>query len=138
MALTKWGFIYTLGADGDPDEHTDVLGSEACRLVTVGVERVEQAPEAAKKLLERGVELIELCGAFGPVWTGRVIEAIGRAIWWEGCSTGRRPPTGCTPSSARNGSPSSNDDLMPPRPRGRRSDAPTCLSLLRSWAVCSR
>ena len=80
MALTKWGFIYTLGGEGNPDEHTDVLGSEACRLVTVGVERVDQAPKAAKKLLEQGMELIELCGAFGPVWTGRVIEAIGGAV----------------------------------------------------------
>ena len=80
MALTKWGFIYTLGDEGDPDEHTDVIGSEACRLVTVGIERVDQAPEAAKKLLEQGVELIELCGAFGPVWTGRVIEAIDGAV----------------------------------------------------------
>ena len=80
MALTKWGFIYTLGAEGDPDEHTDVIGSEACRLITVAVERVDQAPEAAKKLVDQGAELIELCGAFGPVWTGRVIEAIDGAV----------------------------------------------------------
>ena len=74
------GFIYALGAEGDPEEHTDVLSSEACRLVTVGVERVDQAPEAAKKLLEHGVNLVEPCGAFGPVWTGKVIEAIGGAV----------------------------------------------------------
>ena len=80
MALTKWGFIYTLGAEGDPDGHTDVLGSEAYPLVPVGVKRVDQAPEAARELLERGVEPIELCGAFGPVGTGRVIEAIGGEV----------------------------------------------------------
>lgn len=67
MALTKWGFIYTLGAEGGPDEHTDIIGSDACRLVTAGVEWVDQAPEAAKKLLDQGVELIELRGEFGPV-----------------------------------------------------------------------
>lgn len=80
MALTKWGFIYTLGDEGDPDENTEYIGSEACRLITIAVERSEQAPEAAKKLVAEGVELIELCGAFGPVWTGRVIEVIDGAV----------------------------------------------------------
>lgn len=80
MAMTRWGFIYTLGDEGDPAGNMDVIGSEGCRLVTVGVSRLDQAPEAAKTLVADGVELIELCGAFGPVWTGRVIEEIDGAV----------------------------------------------------------
>lgn len=80
MAPTKWGFIYTLGDEGDPGENTDFVGSGACRLITIAVERPGQAPEAAKKLVAEGVELIELCGAFEPVWTGRVIEEIDGAV----------------------------------------------------------
>jgi hypothetical protein len=56
MALTKWGFIYTLGDKGDPDENTDFIGSEACRLITVAVERPEQAFQARRKMR------VSLCG----------------------------------------------------------------------------
>lgn len=80
MALTKWGFIYTLGEEGGHDDHMDVIGSEACRLVAVAVARPDEATEVAKQLVAEGVELIELCGAFGPVWTGRVVEAIDGAV----------------------------------------------------------
>ena len=30
--------------------------------------------------LAEGVQLIELCGGFGPVWTGRIFEAIGHPV----------------------------------------------------------
>lgn len=64
--MDKWGFIYTLG-DTTADRQRIALGSPACQLVCVGVPSVEDAPTAARQLLDEGVELIELCGAFaGP------------------------------------------------------------------------
>jgi hypothetical protein len=79
MALRIWGFIYT-GEGCDPARTRVVTGSETCRLIAVGVERPEQGIAAARELVADGVQLIELCGGFGPVWTGQIIEAIGRAV----------------------------------------------------------
>ncbi|MFD4353266.1 DUF6506 family protein [Nocardia sp. NPDC058519] len=78
MALTAWGFIYT-ATGSDPDRET-VVETPACRSVFVGVERKEDAAEVAVRLVGQGVQLIELCGGFGPVWTARVIEAIDGAV----------------------------------------------------------
>jgi len=80
MALEKWGFIYLLGDDPIAEPRQDLLGPTRCRLVAVGVPTPGQAPEVAKRLVAQGVQLIELCGAFGPVWTARVIEAIDGAV----------------------------------------------------------
>ncbi len=33
--------------------------------------------QVAVELVDGGAQSIELCGAFGPVWAARVIEAIG-------------------------------------------------------------
>jgi hypothetical protein len=78
MALTAWGFIYT-ATGSDPDQET-VVETPDCRSVFVGVERPEQAVAVARRLVEGGAQLIELCGGFGPVWTARVIEAVQGAV----------------------------------------------------------
>ena len=79
MALTHWGFIFT-GPGNDPSRTRVVTGSKACRLTAVGVERPEQGIEVARQLVAEGVQMIELCGGFGPIWTGRILEAIGGAV----------------------------------------------------------
>ena len=67
----KWGFIYTLDdATGAP--RTDVIGT----LVCVGVPNIAAAPAAARKLVADGVELIEVCGAFGGAGLGSIISAV--------------------------------------------------------------
>ncbi|RVX45440.1 hypothetical protein EDD27_8234 [Nonomuraea polychroma] len=79
MALTHWAFIYA--ADGcDPERDVSITETGTCRTVLVGVGRPEQSPAVAARLVADGVQLIELCGAFGPVWTARVIEKIGGAV----------------------------------------------------------
>lgn len=79
MALTHWGFIYL--ADGcDPNRDVSVIDTGACRTVLVGIGHVEQVVEVAHRLIADGVQLIELCGAFGPLWTARVLEATGGAV----------------------------------------------------------
>ncbi|MFD5393410.1 DUF6506 family protein [Streptomyces sp. NPDC127097] len=51
-----------------------------CRTVFVEVETPEEAIEVGRRLVDEGVQLIELCGGFGPVWAGRAIEAIDGAV----------------------------------------------------------
>lgn len=79
MALTKFGFIVT-GSGFDPEKDTSVMETPSFRMTTIGVATADQGPAAAKRLVADGVQLIELCGGFGPIWTARVIEAIEDAV----------------------------------------------------------
>lgn len=42
----------------------------------VGVREPSEGIAAAKDMVAEGIQLIELCGGFSPVWAGKVIEAI--------------------------------------------------------------
>ena len=46
----------------------------------VGVSRPEQGIAAAKAMVAEGIQLIESCGGFSPVWAGKIIEAIDYAV----------------------------------------------------------
>src|SRR5688572_12891337 len=59
MALERWGFIYT-GRGNDPARTIARIGSEACMLIAVGVERPDEGVEVARWLVAEGVQLIEL------------------------------------------------------------------------------
>ena len=78
--MKKWGFIYTLGDTNATEPRTDTVGSPGCVLVCVGVPHVADAPEAAKKLLAEGVQLIELCGAFAGSGLAAVIAAVENRV----------------------------------------------------------
>lgn len=79
MALTHWGFIYTAaGSSAEGTVTTQDTGS--CRTVLVGIPSPEHVVDVAKRLVGDGVQLIELCGGFGPVWAGKVIDAIDGAV----------------------------------------------------------
>ena len=73
------GFIYTLG-DDRAEVRRDVIGRPACELICVGVPSVEGAAPAARTLLEDGVELIKLCGAFEAKGLAAVIAELDGAI----------------------------------------------------------
>lgn len=79
MALSKFGFIVT-GPGLDPTHHRQVMQSSAFEMVSVGVSSPSQAPAVAQAMVKEGVQLIELCGGFGPKWTAQVQEAIGHRI----------------------------------------------------------
>jgi 2-keto-3-deoxy-6-phosphogluconate aldolase len=79
MALTRFGFIVT-GNGYDPAEHVTRLESPRIITIIVGVTRPEQAIAVARTMVADGVQLIELCGGFGPIWTARVIAAIDGAV----------------------------------------------------------
>jgi predicted polyphosphate/ATP-dependent NAD kinase len=75
MGLHKFGFIVT-GAGLDAARNRMVMSSAAFEMIAVGVSEAEQGIEVARQLVSEGVQLIELCGGFGPIWTGRIIEAV--------------------------------------------------------------
>lgn len=79
MALHKFGFIVT-GAQLDPAHHRSVMRSPAFEMISVGVSSPAQGVQVAQQLVEEGVQLIELCGGFGPQWTARVLEAVGQRV----------------------------------------------------------
>jgi hypothetical protein len=73
--MYKWAFIYTLD-DGSVTPRVDVIGTLTC----VGVPRVQDAAEEARKLVSQGVKLIELCGAFGGAGLAAVSAAVGAEL----------------------------------------------------------
>ena len=79
MALRKFGFIVT-GSGLDPVEHKMRMASGSFEMIAVGVSEASQGAEVAVAMVAEGVQLIELCGGFGPVGTARVLDAIGGAV----------------------------------------------------------
>jgi 2-keto-3-deoxy-6-phosphogluconate aldolase len=74
MALTRFGFIVT------GDDFVQWTGTEHFRMKVVGVKSPEQGIQAAREMVAEGIQLIELCGGFSPVWAGKIIEAIDYAV----------------------------------------------------------
>ncbi len=75
MSLTKFGFIVT-GSGLDPSCDRAVMKSGQFEMIAVGVASPCDGPAAAQALVEEGIQLLELCGGFGPIWTAKVIKAI--------------------------------------------------------------
>lgn len=73
--MERWGFIYTSG-DGDGPPVWGEAGTQACTLVTVGVPSTEVGAEVVEALIAEGVELIEMCGAFGPDAASSIVELV--------------------------------------------------------------
>ena len=74
MALTKFGFIVT------GDNFVQYQGTEKFSMKVVGVSEPSEGVDAAKQMVQEGIQLIELCGGFSPVWAGKIIEAIEYAV----------------------------------------------------------
>ena len=79
MALTKFGFIVT-GNGLDPDKHRVEMTSSVFAMIAVGVPNPQRGLIEAQRLMNEGIQLLELCGGFGPVWTGKIIEALQNKI----------------------------------------------------------
>jgi hypothetical protein len=74
VALTKFGFIVT------GDRFVQYQGTEKFSMKVVGVSHPEEGIAAAREMVAEGIQLIELCGGFSPVWAGKIIEAINYAV----------------------------------------------------------
>ncbi|MGW3208699.1 DUF6506 family protein [Streptomyces sp. NPDC001135] len=79
MALTDFGFIYTAAGCAEGGNFS-VVDTGKCRCVFVGVAKPEEGADVARRLVNEGVQLIELCGGFGPVWAGQIIQAIDGVV----------------------------------------------------------
>ena len=79
MALTKFGFIVT-GKGLDPHTHHVEMQSNAFTMIAVGVADPDQATVVARELVAGGIQLLELCGGFGPLGAAKVIEALDNCI----------------------------------------------------------
>ena len=49
-------------------------------MMMVGAKDYDDAVNIAKNLVEEGIQLIELCGGYGPVGAAKIIEAVGDKI----------------------------------------------------------
>lgn len=81
MALHYWAYLF-LSPGFNADEHVATLQTNHCRFKTIGIDfnKKEQVIDIAKQLVIEGVQLIELCGGFGPEWITKVSEAIHHVI----------------------------------------------------------
>ena len=79
MPLIDFAFI-VFGWDYDPESHTQIVESETLKTRVVGVDSLESAEAVAVELVADGVQLIELCGWFGPKGAARIIEAVGDQV----------------------------------------------------------
>lgn len=74
MALERFGLIFT------GDNFAQLQGTSTFSMKVVGVKSPEQGIEVARQMVAEGIQLIELCGGFNPVWAGKIIEAINYAV----------------------------------------------------------
>lgn len=77
--MITWAFIY-ISKDCDPTKHTATIDSSGCKSIIIGVESVEAGCEIAKKVVEQGCQLIELCGGFGADGAKKVVDATNGAV----------------------------------------------------------
>lgn len=85
MALRKWAFFY-FSENFTPENNTAINTNPAgtCEFVTVGFSPGSSNDElilsTAEALYNEGVQMIELCGGFGPTWVTRLCEHLNYAI----------------------------------------------------------
>jgi hypothetical protein len=81
MALKYWAYIF-LSPGFDPHKHETTLESSQTKVKFVGIDmkKKNEVLKIAKELLKEGVQMIELCGGFGPIWVAKVLEELHHAI----------------------------------------------------------
>lgn len=79
MPLTRYAFIVK-GPGYAPERHVADFQSELFRTRIVGVSDLASAIDVARRLVDEGIQLIELCGGFRESEAREVREGIGNAI----------------------------------------------------------
>ncbi|MDL2253058.1 DUF6506 family protein [Ruminococcaceae bacterium OttesenSCG-928-I18] len=75
----EWAFLF-LDKKLDPALHNHMMLSPGTVNRFMGVTSVQEGCETAKKLVENGCQLIELCGGFGEEGAKEVVKAIDDAV----------------------------------------------------------
>jgi len=81
MSLNYFAYIY-MSPGFSPENNTVVSENNHAKFKAVGINMGEQvlAIDVAKKLVSEGVQMIEVCGGFGPNWIAKISEAIHHAV----------------------------------------------------------
>jgi hypothetical protein len=77
--MSTWAYLYEHpGTDPDADRH--LLDRDGQRTLLVPVPDAAAAPAVAVRLVDEGVQLIELCGGFPLAAAARVAEAVAGRV----------------------------------------------------------
>ena len=77
--FSEYGFIVH-GEGFHPHSHSLRLEAPGCNTRLMGAERMEEAKEAARQMVNEGVLFIELCGAFTGEMTRQIIQAVNGRV----------------------------------------------------------
>lgn len=72
----KAAFIF-IAPETDANLHHALIEAPVVALQVVGVKTYDEAVDAAKKLVAKGVTAIELCGGFGVEGAAKIKQAVG-------------------------------------------------------------
>jgi cobalamin-dependent methionine synthase I len=63
-----------------PKKSRAEIKGDALLFIAIAVDHLDQAIEVAKEEVQKGAQLIELCGAFGVQGAQKIIDAIGNTV----------------------------------------------------------
>lgn len=80
MSLKFWAYIFL--SPGFDFRKQTLLESGQTKVKVIGIDmkKKEEVIQVAKELVADGVQMIELCGGFGPIWVAKVLEEIHHAV----------------------------------------------------------
>ena len=77
--MVSWAFIFE-APETNPKTDRFVIERAGRRNLVVAVPEQIDAVQLSVELVRDGVQFIELCGGFEPIWVGKIIEATGGEI----------------------------------------------------------
>jgi hypothetical protein len=81
MALKYWAYIFVSpGFDSSGQEVVLESSQTKVKLIGIEIKKKDAVLQLAKQLVKEGVQMIELCGGFGPIWVAKVLEEIHHSI----------------------------------------------------------